>query len=214
MATTKHDKRFFDSTRGRLILHLRGAGKTVNELAEYLGLTDNAVRAHLLALERDGLVAQGPMVKGFRKPHYSYELTPEARELFPKPYTSLFNQLIGVLKRRMVAPVIKDILSELGRRLGKEVPVGADGLDTRLETVVETLGELGGQARVVREDGKLEIRSASCPFSEAVTEHPEICRMAESLVGEIVKLPVRETCDRSGLPRCSFEITADQPAGF
>ena len=38
---------------------LRRASRTVEELAQALGLTDNAVRAHLATLERDGLVRQG-----------------------------------------------------------------------------------------------------------------------------------------------------------
>ena len=193
-----------------MILLLRGAAKTVNELAAELGLTDNAVRAHLLALERDGLVALGAPVKGFRKPHNSYELTDEARHLFPTAYDSLFKQLLSVLKRRMVTSVIKDILAELGKRVGKEIPAGATDLDSRLATVTETLGELGGSARVVRDDGKLEIKSDSCPFADAVSEHPEVCRMAESLISEIVDLPVTERCDRSGKPKCRFEIAADQ----
>jgi predicted ArsR family transcriptional regulator len=206
----KHDKRFFESTRGQMILLLRGSAKTVNELAADLGLTDNAVRAHLLTLERDGLVAMGTPVKGFRKPHNSYELTDEAQHLFPKPYDALFTQLLNVLKRRMVTPVIRDILSELGHRVGKGLPSSVDDLDSDLATVTETLGELGGAARVVRGEGKLEIKSENCPFADAVAEHPEVCRMAESLVSEIVKRPVKETCDRTGKPKCSFEIMTDQ----
>jgi predicted ArsR family transcriptional regulator len=52
------DERFFDSTRGQIVMMLRGATRTVDELAKELELTDNAVRAHLTTLERDGLVKQ------------------------------------------------------------------------------------------------------------------------------------------------------------
>jgi len=55
---TKLDKRFFDRPRGRIVTSLRGTTKIVNELAAELELTDNAVRAHLLSLERDGLIRQ------------------------------------------------------------------------------------------------------------------------------------------------------------
>ena len=214
MGLTEYDKRFFESTRGRIVLLLRRAAATVNELSAALGLTDNAVRSHLLALERDGLVVQGSPVKGFRKPHFSYQLTDQARDLFPKPYESLFNRLVAVLKRRMVTPVVKDILGELGRSTA--IGVGADGdLDSRLATLAETFGELGGEPRVVREGGKITVKSESCPFADAVAEHPEVCKMAEALAGEITRVPVREICDRSGSPKCSFEIDASQstPAG-
>src|SRR5215212_1721165 len=97
----KLDKRFFESTRGRIVTILRGSACTVEELAEKLELTDNAVRAHLLTLERDGLVRQSGVQRGPRKPHFSYELTPEAENLFPKAYDTLLNQLITALKGRL-----------------------------------------------------------------------------------------------------------------
>ncbi|HEY9501228.1 MAG TPA: helix-turn-helix domain-containing protein, partial [Pyrinomonadaceae bacterium] len=81
--TTNLDKRFFESSRGRIVGLLRGTTKTVNELAEELDLTDNAVRANLLSLERDGLIRQRGVQRGTRKPHFSYELTPAAESLFP-----------------------------------------------------------------------------------------------------------------------------------
>jgi predicted ArsR family transcriptional regulator len=64
--TTKMDKRFFESTRGQIIRLMRGTTKSVNELAEELELTDNAVRAQLLALERDGLIHQSDIQRGTR----------------------------------------------------------------------------------------------------------------------------------------------------
>jgi predicted ArsR family transcriptional regulator len=95
---TKLDKRFFESTRGRIVTLLRGTTKTVNELAQQLELSDNAVRAHLLSLERDGLIKQNGIQRGTRKPHVAYSLTEEAEHLFSKAYDALLNQLIAVLK--------------------------------------------------------------------------------------------------------------------
>src|SRR6188474_2128713 len=107
MKRTRMDKRFFDSTRGRIVTLLRGTRKTVNELAEELELTDNAVRAHLLSLERDGLIKQSGIQRGTRKPHCAYELTDEAEHLFPKAYDALLNQLIGVLKARLTPSALE-----------------------------------------------------------------------------------------------------------
>lgn len=94
METTKFDRRFFESTRGRIVTLLRGSDRTVEELSVELELTDNAVRAHLLTLERDGLVQQSGLRRGPRKPHFIYALTPEADSLFPKAYDALLNRRI------------------------------------------------------------------------------------------------------------------------
>src|SRR3954447_11095439 len=86
MKHTKLDRRFLESTRGRVVSLLRGEPRTVEELASLLELTDNAVRAHLTTLERDGIVRQSGVRRGLRKPHFTYALTPEAERLFPKAY--------------------------------------------------------------------------------------------------------------------------------
>lgn len=83
---TRWDQRFFASTRGQVVALLRRSSRTVEELAQALGLTDNAVRAHLAALERDGLARQHGVRRGGGKPAYAYELTTEAERLFPKAY--------------------------------------------------------------------------------------------------------------------------------
>jgi predicted ArsR family transcriptional regulator len=209
MKTTKLDERFFESTRGRVVSLLRGKSGTVIELAEALGLTDNAVRAHLLSLERDGLIRQSGVQRGSRKPHYAYELTPEAERLFPKAYDALLNQLIASLKGRLPPSVLEDVLREVGRSLAARHTSGdapAD-LEARLQNVLHVLKAIGGTPVVEREEGTLTIRSGGCPLAAAVAEHPEVCELAEALVAEVVGLPVRESCLRDGeSPRCRFEI--------
>ena len=207
MSAAKFDKRFFESTRGRIVIMLRESNRTVNEIAEALALSDNAVRAHLLTLERDGLVAQGTMIKGFRKPHYSYELTEEAQNLFPKHYDSILNKLLSVLKRRLLPSVFMSALRDVGHDIGAENPA-AGGLDERLEKTLAALESLGGAAKVVKENGSITIKSESCPFAEAVAEHPEVCQVTESMIEEIVGRGVTETCDRTASPKCRFQIDA------
>ena len=74
-------ERLFKSTRGRILDLLRTRDRTVNELAEELRLTDNAVRAHLASLERDRLVVHSGMKPGFRKPHATYALGAGSRTI-------------------------------------------------------------------------------------------------------------------------------------
>src|SRR5687768_6640920 len=105
MQASQWIERLLTSTRGQIIALLRRAPATVGELAASLGLTDNAVRAHLAAMERDGLVEQrrGP-VRGVGKPPTVYALSPAADTLLPKAY----------------APVLGVLLATLGERMGPE----------------------------------------------------------------------------------------------
>ena len=201
------DKRFFESTRGQIVTILRGSPCTVEELARKLELTDNAVRAHLLTLERDGLVRQSGLRRGPRKPHFTYVLTPEADALFPKAYDALLNQLIAVLKTRLDQAEIDDVLREVGRAVAAAAPAGNKAnLEGRVQTALKVLEAIGGSAEVEQHGDKIVIRGNSCPLAAAVGVHPEVCRLAETLVAEIVQAPVREVCDRDGRPKCRFEI--------
>jgi predicted ArsR family transcriptional regulator len=206
MKAGKLDKRFFESTRGQIVTILRGAPCTVDELAKKLDLTDNAVRAHLLSLERDGLVRQTGLRRGPRKPHFTYELSEAADSLFPKAYDALLNQLIAVLKTRLSPKEIEDVLREVGRAVAADAP-DANDLESRVKIAVKVLEAIGGAAEIERHDDKFMIAATGCPLAAAVAVHPEVCRLAETLVAEIVKVPVEEKCDREGRPRCRFEIT-------
>jgi len=208
MKGSTFDARFFESTRGRIVLLLRHAAKTVNDLVAELELTDNAVRAHLLSLERDKLVEPGGTVKGFRKPHNTYRLTNEARHLFPKPYDSLFNKLIEVMEGRYAPDEISEVLRETGRRLANvNVPHRTGILEADLKKTIGVLEELGGAARIEHVGDDVIIQSESCPFADAVAEHPEVCKIAESMIGEIVGREVTEKCDRTAAPKCCFLIS-------
>lgn len=200
-------ERFLESTRGQVVTILRNAPCTVEELATKLHLTDNAVRAHLVTLERDGLVRQSGLRRGARKPHFTYVLTDEADRLFPKAYDALLNQLIAVLKTRLSPAEIEDVLREVGRGIAATMPNGHNGsLNGRVQKAVKVLEAIGGSAGVEQRDDCIVIRGNGCPLAAAVNVHPEVCRLAETLIGEIVKAPVVERCDREARPQCRFEI--------
>lgn len=216
MRKTGLDKRFFETTRGRIVTLLRGGTKTVNQLTDELELSDNAVRGHLLSLERDGLVKQSGVQRGTRKPHFAYELTEEAEPLFPKAYDALLNQLIAVLKQRLPPATVEEVLRTVGRSLA--ISRGANhntDFEKRVAEAVKALEAIGGAPRVETQSGEFFIRSERCPLATAVAEHPEVCRLAETLLSEITGAVVRERCDRERSPRCCFQIieTQENPRG-
>jgi predicted ArsR family transcriptional regulator len=206
---TNWDERFFESTRGQIVTLLRRSGRTVEELAHSQGLTDNGVRAHLAVLERDGIVRQRGSVRrgsGGGKPAYVYELTPKAEDLFTKAYEPTLRRLLDVLAER-IGPADTDVLLRaVGRGLAEGKTVPTDGTRARLEAAVGVLNELGGLAQLEEQDGALVIQGYSCPLAAVTVDHPEVCRMAETLVTEVAGMPVYERCNRGERPRCCFEV--------
>ena len=211
MATPRLDERFFSTSRGRVVRLLQRASRTVEELAGALGLTDNAVRAHLATLERDGLVRQGELRRGAGKPSFTYELTPDAERLFPKPYGPVLRQLLDVLGERLPPDEVEGALREVGRRLGRAHRAEGDPR-RRAEAAVAVLNALGGLAELEEREGGFAISGWSCPLAAAVPGHAEVCRLAEAMLEEIVAAPVSECCERGEAPRCSFEIGSRRPS--
>ena len=187
---------------------LRREPATVNELAEALALTDNAVRAHLTTLERDRLVQQTGKRPGVRKPETLYGLTVDAEQLFPKAYHLLFSLLLDTLSSRLSPGEIEELLREVGRKVAAEQarPTSEASLRSRIEKAVAVLSGIGGLAEIKQEEDRFMICGYSCPLATAVERHPEVCQLAEALLTEVIGAPVQEECDRSGPPRCVFEI--------
>jgi predicted ArsR family transcriptional regulator len=197
-----------DSSRDKVVRLLRRAAQSVNELAAAIGLTDNAVRAHLLRLQRDGLVRQAGIRPGFRKPEAVYEITTDAERLFAKAYAPVLATLIATLEAKLDARDLDAYLEEVGRRLAAPHLALMSGLsfDERAANALKILEALGGLAAVEERDGQVYVRGFGCPLAEVVSVHPKLCLVAQALVGELLGRDVREQCQRGDRPKCSFSI--------
>lgn len=205
------EERFLGTTRSRIVTLFRRGRRTVDELASAVGLTDNAVRAHLSALERDGIIRQSGLRPSGGKPAVVYELTQDAEELFPRGYAPVLTRLVDVLEERQPSDATLDMLREAGRRVALEFPAPVGDRRARLENAARLLSGLGGLTEVERtDDGRLRLRGYGCPLGAFIRDHPEACQLTEALVGEMTGLTIRERCERVAgqPPRCVFELEA------
>lgn len=201
-------KRFFETTRGRIVVLLRRDVKTVEELARALALTDNAVRSHLAMLERDGIVQQNGVRRGqgAGKPATLYALHPDAEPFFSRAYAPMLGALLEELGEQLPAERVDALLRAVGRRVATQAPRTTGDLAARADAAAAALDTLGGIAHVERRDGTLFVRSAGCPLSAAVHRHPELCQAMESLLAEVIGSPARSCCDHGDRPRCCFSL--------
>lgn len=201
-------RRFLETTRGRVITQLRRGRSTVEELAGGLGLTDNAIRAHLTSLERDGLVRQAGTRRGpgAGKPAVIYELAPDAEVRLSRAYAPVLSALLEELTGRLAPEQTEAVLLAVGQRLASAAPRRNGTLDERVRDAVALLNELGGDASVESDSGGLRIRGCGCPLSAAVARRPEACRAVEGLLSEIIGVAVVQCCEHGPRPRCCFTI--------
>ncbi|MGH7624825.1 MAG: helix-turn-helix transcriptional regulator [Gemmatimonadaceae bacterium] len=210
MVLNRWSQRFYESTRGRIVALLRRASLTVDQIARSLGLTGNAVRAHLATLERDGIVQQGVSHSGgVGKPAYTYRIAEDAEPLFSSAYVPILQQLLAVLSQQLPPEQLDSVLRAVGHRLAANEIPGTGTTRARAERAARMLNDIGGVAEVVDDDGALHIRGLSCPLGAAVHEHPEVCVAVETLLSDIVGAPLHECCDRADRPRCCFDVLTD-----
>jgi predicted ArsR family transcriptional regulator len=202
--------RFLETTRGRVIAQLRRGQSTVEELSRRLGLTDNAIRAHLVTLERDGLAQQAGTRRGpgAGKPAVVYQLAPDAEVLLSRAYAPVLATLMEELAGQLPARKIEALLLAAGRRLAASVPRPSGTLDERVRAAAALLNELGGDASVESDPAGFRIRGCGCPLSAAVARRPETCRAVEGLLSEVIGAPVVQCCDQGPRPQCCFTISS------
>jgi predicted ArsR family transcriptional regulator len=209
MARIAWDNRYFATTRGKLLALLRRSPSTVDELAVQLEVSDNAVRSHLSALERDGFVAQEGVRRGTGKPAWVYGLTSDAERIFPKPYASVLDTLLAVLSERLPEPELDAALGEVGRRMAERTPPLSGPVEDRLPAVVDAIADMGGVAEIDTSEHTIVIQGYDCPISSAVKSHPDACRVLQSMLATLLDTPVTDRCDRGIPPRCCFEIARE-----
>ncbi|HEX6537239.1 MAG TPA: ArsR family transcriptional regulator [Gemmatimonadaceae bacterium] len=209
MLLTRWSQKFYESTRGRIVALLRRASLTVDQIAGTLGLTGNAVRAHLATLERDGVVEQRVAKRGgVGKPAYAYSITEDAERLFSRAYVPILAQLLDALGEHMSRQELDALMQSVGHRLAAAQHIPAGSPRERVATAARLLNDLGGITDVEERDGALRIRGYACPLGAAVRGHPEVCGAVETMLSDVVGAPVRERCERGDRPKCCFEIAA------
>lgn len=196
----------FAGTRGQIIDLIRRAPSSVTEIAGRLDLTYNAVRAHLTALERDGLIRPAGLRRGETRPSTVYELAPGVEDALSHAYMPFASHLVRALGARLPDAELESLMHDVGRRLAGEWPRTRGPLLERVEAASALLQELGAPNEIERLAGMVRIRGFNCLLAAAVNGQPHVCRAMESLLEELVESPVRECCDRGERPRCCFEI--------
>jgi predicted ArsR family transcriptional regulator len=203
-------ERILETTRGRVLELLRHGDMTADELALALGLTDNAVRAHLATLERDGFVRSAGARREGRvgKPATLYQLPRETEQLFSTAYLPFLTSLLAVLGERMTPKELGPLLREVGEHMAAGVKAPSGELSDRVRAAAALLNSLGGMSGVqeVEQGTQYTIQSRGCPLSTAVRERPEVCQAVVKLVSELTGAKVRSCCTRGDKPSCCFEV--------
>lgn len=203
------------ATRGRIIGLLRRGERSVDELAAELGVTDNAVRAQLESLEREGVVHQSRVrhTGTVGKPATMYAIRPDVESSFSAAYAPVLGALVAALGERMTGKELERLFRDVGRRLAADATTAqqpSKALEARVRAAAAVLTSLGAELEVERNSTGFLLRGHACPLSNAVRAEPRVCGAIEELVAGVTGAPVRECCERdpaTGTTKCRFEVS-------
>ena len=185
------------STRERVLYTLLKQHRcTINDLAIAVDINPISVRHHIAKLEADGLVDSEDERHGVGRPRRVYFLTDEGREKFPTRYLQLTTRLLQQLKENMPDQMVNDLFSDMAEDLAQEYAnsVELDGLpmENRLELVKDILSREGFDIEWERFGDRYHIREVSCPYFHIGQDHPEVCRVDQTLISSVLDVPAQK----------------------
>lgn len=194
------------------LLNKHKNGLTISDLTDLLGVSRNAVKQHLTALESNKLIESGTLLKTAGRPIQSYILTYEGREHFPRKYSWFAQILMESIREEKGGKDFIKFLDKIGSTISASYLPDLIKLHgkKRLNKVASILSELGYEAEVVASTDKTEVSKlevSNCIFYHLANTCPEICGFDLSLLSTLTGHSiVQQSCIASGGNSCSFGV--------
>lgn len=187
------------------------------ELALQFGLTANALRRHLDALEEDGVIARRAEARGVGAPVHLYSLTADGESLFPQATADALSALLDVVQGTGVSDEIVAVFRRRWETLAAQAKPLAQALSftERGQLVAELLSAEGYLAEVTSVgDDRIVIKEHHCAVRAVAERFPEICeaeqRFLEDLLGTRVERQARVL---DGCSHCAFHAQSNTTSG-
>ena len=193
-------------SRARIAELLRRSPMSANQLADELGMTHNAVRAHLVGLMEAGLIREAGRRPGVTRPVMLYEFVPRAESSLSHLYVPFVAHLLRALGEQMSQGEIDRLMRSVGTSMAGDLSPLRGTLSQRVSAANKLLHELGALTDVTRAGKGYVIRGHGCLLADAVHGRPEVCRSVESLLHNLLEVPVEECCDHGERPKCCFQV--------
>lgn len=202
-------------TRRAIIKRLKQEGALDAEtLASHFNITAMAVRQHLYALQKEGLVTYQEESRPMGRPAKLWQLTPAADRFFPDRYAELTLGLINSMKEAFGEEGLDRLLKvrtcEQIQAYQAIIPRKAP-LKRRLEALAAQRTEEEYMAEVQPQaDGTFLLFEKHCPICAVATACTGLCRMEldifQAALGEDVSIERIEHI-LAGDRRCVYRVT-------
>jgi predicted ArsR family transcriptional regulator len=190
------------------LLRRKRASSAENISAE-LGVTPNAVRQHLVQLERDGLVSSAPQRQKRGRPSLMFSLTERADSAFPKRYGQLATMVLTEVQEMGGPDALDELFRRVAERHAGSFAPQLDGLSfqEKLDRLVSWIGKAATLAEYEEGPSEIKVTIHNCPFRNTALKFPQVCTITPHLLSSLLAVPVSQaTSIHRRDPHCSFVV--------
>ena len=176
--------------------------RSVPTLAAALGISRNAARQQVVALERAGLVERAAAIRTRGRPSQGYRLSAAGKGTFRRQYALLARQLLGELARHLGPSELHDALKRIGRSLADSLRAESSADEA---VIAGLMRELGYESRAIEGERGIEIEAHNCVFHDLAMAEPAICEVDLALLRSLSGKEVEHSrCMARGERSCRF----------
>jgi DeoR family transcriptional regulator, suf operon transcriptional repressor len=201
--------------RRRIIRLIKNKGtSSMNELASFLEISNEAVRQHLLQLEKDGWITRFSENNGIGRPVLHYRLTQAGEHLFEKNYDHLTIEVLDTLLNELGDDALKKVLSTMiEERISQWEPI-LNGLNTveRLDALKDYYIKDDSFMEIENKNNSYSLIERNCPFHNVALKRPILCSVTVSVLTHLLGCSViREKKLQNGDGCCTFRVLINEP---
>jgi DeoR family transcriptional regulator, suf operon transcriptional repressor len=193
-----------------LLRHLlySNQGLTLDQLADLLGISRNAVKQHISVLEKLDCIESRMLPSGGGRPSRAYTLTDVGMAIFPKQYALFSTMLLKAISKNIKGSELENLLGTIGHELAQPFKDRVKSSDNKIEEVINIMEELGYETRQFSSENKpTEITAKNCVFHDLAVENSAVCELDRSLISSLLETTVEQKeCMVKGGSRCLFCI--------
>ena len=205
----------FGHRQQTLLRHLLHAeqGLTLDQLAQHLAISRNAVMQHITALEKFKCIDNHYLPSQGGRPSKAYVLNDAGKSLFPKQYSLFSKVLLEKISQQLPAQELEGLLSAMGEGLALAFKNRVENSDDTIEEVRIIMRELGYETQSAKNtestEAKNEIIAKNCVFHDLASNNNAVCELDRSLISSLLDKKVEQKeCMVKGGKSCRFCISS------
>ncbi|MCK4841476.1 MAG: HTH domain-containing protein [Methylococcales bacterium] len=187
------------------------AGLSIDEIANTLSISRNAVQQHFSSLERDDFIRTGEQKKTAGRPVRTFIITEAGINCFPKQYAWFSELILTDLKDEMGEENFKRYLQKLGTSLSLTLQSRFDNkpIDERIHELIKIMEDLGYQASSTKitDTDDHYIEACNCIYHDLAFKFNAVCELDKKLISNLLDKKVELVeCMATGGHVCKFKV--------